>query len=233
LPEPRRTVLVTRPEPGAGETAARLERAGFVPILAPMLDIRPLAAPPPPPADAILLTSRNGLLGLPPGPITAPVFAVGRATERAARARGATAVAGADGNAEDLAALIRARLPAGSTLLLPAAAGQGGALAAALRAAGYAVHLHPCYEARPADTLPEPARAALAAGRIAAALFFSAETARAFVRAVRRAGLETATEPVTACAISPAVTVALEPLVWRHVRVAGRPNQEALLALLA
>lgn len=229
MTEPR-LVLVTRPQPGAGETAARLAARGLVPILAPMLEIVPLAGPPLPATDAILLTSRNGLLAL--GRIDRPVFAVGTATAAAARAAGAAEVASAGGNARDLADLVRARLPPGASLVLPTAPGQGFALSAALRAAGYEVRVHPAYESRPVATLPLGASDALHAGRIGFALFFSAETARAFVAAVRRAGLQAAVGCVTAAAISAPVEVALRALAWRRLCVADRPNQDALLALI-
>jgi uroporphyrinogen-III synthase len=79
--------------------------------------------------------------------------------------------------------------------------------------------------------LPPAAHAALAAG-VRAALFFSAETAQAFIAAVRRAGLDTETRAVDACAIGGPAGVALRARPWRRVRVAARPTQDELLALL-
>ncbi|HJS84717.1 MAG TPA: uroporphyrinogen-III synthase, partial [Acetobacteraceae bacterium] len=116
-------------------------------------------------------------------------------------------------------------------LLLPTARGQGAALATGLRADGFTVHRRAVYEARPSRSLPECARAALAGG-LRAALFFSAETARAFGAAIRRAGFVDAIRDVDACAIGAAAGVALEALPWRRVRVAARPTQDDLLALL-
>ncbi|MDE2575860.1 MAG: uroporphyrinogen-III synthase, partial [Rhodospirillales bacterium] len=71
VPEPRparpRTVLVTRPEPAAGETARRLAAMGFVPILTPALAVRRRAARLPAPGElqAILVTSANAIPALP------------------------------------------------------------------------------------------------------------------------------------------------------------------------
>lgn len=227
-----RRVLITRPAPGAEETAARVAAMGFDPVLAPMLAIRALPlARLPERIDAIVLTSRNGVPGLSASLHAIPVLAVGAATAAAARAGGFSDVRSADGDAAALRGLVRRTLPAAPALLLPTARGQGGALAAALRADGCVVHRRAVYEARPARTLPQPARAALASG-LRAALFFSAETARAFVAAVRRAGLDTETRAADACAIGGAAGVALETLPWRRVRVAARPTQDELLALL-
>jgi uroporphyrinogen-III synthase len=229
----RRSVLVTRPSPGAEETAGRLKALGFDPVLAPMLSIRGLPfAPPPGRVDAVVLTSRNGLMGLTPSLRGTPVFAVGAATAAAARDAGFADVRSADADAAALRVVVResvsGRRP---SLLLPTARGQGGALAAGLRKDGFVVHRRVVYEARPAVSLPDGARAALADG-VLAALFFSAETARSFVACIRRAGLVDAIQNVDACAIGGTAGVALEALPWRRVRVAARPTQDDLLALL-
>ncbi len=202
------------------------------PVVAPMLIIRALPAQKlPERIDAVLLTSRNGLLGLPAALHGLTVFAVGAATAAAARAQGFTDVRSAEGDGAALHALVRATLPDRPALLLPTARGQGERLATALRADGCLVHQRAVYQACPARDLPAAARTALR-GRLRAALFFSAETARAFVGAVRRAGLDTETRVVDACAIGGPAGVALEGLPWRRVRVASRPTQDELLALL-
>jgi uroporphyrinogen-III synthase len=233
LPErENNAVLITRPEPAAHETAARVAALGRTPILAPMLRVRPLAATFPAEAEVIVLTSRNGLLGLPPSFHHLQLFAVGSATAALARNQGFSDVTSAEGNAEDLAALVAASLPPARRILLPVGRGQGAALAASLRAAGHEVHVRHVYEAEPVRALPAEARDALAAGRIGATLFFSAETARAFLAALRGVNLETISKQITACAISPTVAVALGALPWRRLRVAARPTQDDLLALL-
>src|SRR5262249_42798964 len=81
-------------------------------------------------------------------------------------------------------------------------------------------------------SLPDPARAALVAGTLGTALFFSAETARTAVRLVRRARLEDAIRTVEAVAIGKPAAVALQDLPWRRIRTAARPNQDPMLALL-
>src|SRR3954447_22208765 len=93
-------VLVTRPEPGAAETARRVEALGWRPVLAPALVLapRPFAAPP---AQALLLTSRAAARALPPS--DSLVLAVGGATAAEARARVFARVAAAAGDAAALA----------------------------------------------------------------------------------------------------------------------------------
>jgi uroporphyrinogen-III synthase len=58
-------------------------------------------------------------------------------------------------------------------------------------------------------------------------LFYSAETARAFIR-LKPPG----TGRLEALALSPTVAAACQGLPWRRIRVALTPNEAALLALL-
>ena len=83
-----RRVWVTRAEPGASRTAARLGALGFEPVVAPLLTIRTLT----PVIDlsgvaALAFTSVNGVTAF--AALNAdrdkPVFAVGDATAEAAR----------------------------------------------------------------------------------------------------------------------------------------------------
>ena len=63
-------------------------------------------------------------------------------------------------------------------------------------------------------------------------LFFSTETARCFMRLVRAAGLENALPHCEAVTIGRPAAMALETGGWSRVRVARRPNQDEMLALL-
>ena len=233
-PAPGAEVLITRPLPGATATAARVAARGFRPLLAPLLTIapQPLAeASVPPGLGAIAVSSASALPGLPASLRALPLFAVGDATAAAARAAGFARVSSAGADAAALAALIARATPAGA-LLLALGAGQGTALEQALRAAGREVHRRDLYAALPVPALPAAAVMALAAGSVAAALFFSAETARVFVRLAGAAGLAGRLDGVTACAIGPAAGMALRALRWRQIRLADHPTQDAMLALL-
>jgi uroporphyrinogen-III synthase len=227
-------VLVTRPEPGATETAARLDALGFQPVLAPAMRIRPRSAnlPAPGRVAAVLVTSGQAVPAIPPSYRDARLFAVGDATAARARAAGFADVASAAGDASDLVAAVAAGVTPGATLLLVTGQGLGHALAAGLRAAGYAVIRRSVYAPVPVRRLPPPALRALRSGRLRAALFFSADTATRFAAMVERAALHDTVGNTDAVAISPAAGVALEKLPWRRILIAARPNQDAMLALL-
>jgi len=228
-------VLITRPEPGASETAARVEALGLVPVLAPALEVQPLpfAAHGSGRIAATLLTSGNAVTFCPPLCRTSPVFAVGDATAAKARAAGFTDVRSAAGNAEALAELVAATLrPNAGALLLLTGHGLGAELARDLRGRGFRVLRRTVYRTRPPDALPAVAQRHLLHRDVSVALFFSGETARHFVNLIRTADLGDTVNSVTAISISERAAVALRPLPWRRISVASRPNQDAMLALL-
>lgn len=222
---PGGAVLVTRPEPGASETARLLAARGHMPVLAPVLAIRARPVRVAGRPQAVLATSANALQ---PGLPVARFLAVGDATAAKARAAGFAEVLSAGRDAAALARLAQAECdPAAGPLLLLSGAGQGLALVRALRELGFAVWRRVAYAAEPVAALP----AGVLEG-VGHALFFSPETARVFVRLARRAGIAGTVESVAALAISEATRDALAPLPWRRIHVACHPNQDALLALL-
>ena len=227
-------VLVTRPEPGAADTAARLAALGWQPVLAPCLAITPRhpSLPAPERLQAILVASGQAIPALPVSHHGLPLLAVGDATARRAREAGFTRVCSGDGDATALLALARDRLaPAGAPLLLAAGAGQSLKLAAHLRQAGFRVLRRVVYETGKVPALPAPALAALAAHQLAAVLFFSGATARHFAR-ILPDGLHAGLAQADALAIGRAAADAVRHLPWRAVRVALHPTQDELLALL-
>lgn len=229
----RRGVLVTRPQPGARDTAERLRDLGYVPVLAPALCIRPVAAELGELSDiqAVVVPSGNALPALPAELRDTPILAVGDATAGRAREAGFRDVRSANGDAVALTALaVKSCRPENGPLLLACGRGQSHRLTAALRAAGFTVRRRVTYAATPALTLPPDARAALATDSVAAALFFSVETAAAFVKLARRAKIDVSR--IDAIPIGRPAAVALGELPWRSIRVASQPTQDAMLALL-
>lgn len=235
MPDAAASVLITRPEPGASETAARVAALGYLPVVAPLLEISTLQTTLPPSAhvQAILATSGNAIAALPASHRHLPLFAVGEATAERARAAGFVHVSSADGDSGALASLVAqsCERSAGS-LLFACGRDQGQALAGDLRARGFAVVRRVVYAAASPGVLPDTAREAFASGNLTAALFFSAETARHCVRLLRAARLHEAVRSVDALAIGRPAAMALQALPWRQTRVATQPNQDAMLALL-
>src|SRR6185312_11188377 len=95
------SILVTRPEPGASRTAARLTALGLHPIMAPVLRIEPVPAslPAAERVAAVLATSGNAVDLLPASYRGCRLLTVGNATAARARVAGFRQVFSADGDA--------------------------------------------------------------------------------------------------------------------------------------
>jgi uroporphyrinogen-III synthase len=226
-------VLITRPQPGASQTALRLTALGIFPVLSPVLSIVHKTLHVPPHIAATLLTSRNAVAACPPSLHNRPVFAVGSATAAQATEAGFTHVSNADGDAHALARLVADTLsPAGGSLFLPVAEGQGSELTTSLRKHGFRIVRRVAYRAEGVSSLSDAAVVALREGQLTHAMFFSGETSRHFVHLIRTAGLVEAVRDVEAVSISQGAAVALRPLPWRRISVAAKPNQDAMLVLL-
>jgi uroporphyrinogen-III synthase len=226
-----RAILITRPEPGAAESARAVAALGWEAVLAPALTLSALPFKPPRNCQALILTSRAAARALPPAAL--PVLAVGEASAAEARARGFLDVRAAAGDAQALAALIGATLkPEQGTLCLAVGEGYALDLTTALRAKGFRVLRRVVYAARPSATLPDEARQAIQEGCIHAALFTSPRSAQQAMRLLSDAGLQRAAQGIVAIALSPRIATALSALDWQEIRTASRPDHAAMLACL-
>ncbi len=226
------TILVTRPEPGGSATAAVLRANGHIPVLAPCLDIEALPASLPAGCDAIVVASAQALPGLPKAWRAIPLFAVGDATAARARDLGFIRVTSAAGTARELAALVTATLPQGTSIILPCGEGHSLDLAAGLRAAGFRVSRRVVYRSRPAADLTAAASAALIADTVDRVMIFSPATAKRFASLIDGANLTASLRRAIAIAISPAAAAPLARLPFRAIRAAISPDQDHMLAIL-
>jgi uroporphyrinogen-III synthase len=228
-------ILVTRPGHDAIATAEALHAKGHEALIAPLLEVHFRAGEPLglDGIDGVLATSANGVRALAGRTQRRdlPVFAVGPQTAEAALAAGFTRVESADGDGVALAEALPRWLPSG---MLFHAAGDNakGKLAETLAAKGYRVESRVLYEVVPVTVLPAAAAEALEKGLIDAALFFSPMSARVFADCIAKAGLGDACGRLIAACISEAAAKALAPLAFAALRIAEKPNQDALLACL-
>lgn len=227
-------VLVTRPEPGLTETLAAVQKAGWQAYASPALEIVSKILPPLPHfVSALVLTSGQSIpcacrmVGS-----AVPVFAVGERTAQRARAAGFSQVYSANGNADALLALVvRTYQPAQGQLLLLSGAGQGVALAAHLSTAGFQVTRQVAYAAQPVGQIEPHIISLLMAGDIGHSLFFSAQSAKAWVEVLPQAVVPFAAHSV-GLVMSDAAAKVLYHAGWQRVQVAPQPTAAAVLALL-
>ncbi len=217
-------VWITRARPGAEATAERVEALGFSVIVDPLLAIEPLdVALDLDHVSALAFTSANGVEAFArlSDHRHLPVFAVGRATARAAQGVGFASVSSADGDVEDLARLVVGA--AGGPVLWAGAREPAGDLVGLLRDCGVMAHGVAVYET------VERAPAETTLGAAATVLLHSPRAARALatILAVRHA------PALRVLCLSPAVAAPLAGLVEPgSVAVAPRPEESAMLERL-
>jgi uroporphyrinogen-III synthase len=227
-------ILVTRPLEDGAEIAARLAEMGHAALLAPLLEPQFESGPEPDfsGVQAVLATSANGVRALVRRTARRdlPIFAVGPQTEREAREAGFADVRSADGDAVALVAKTADwTAPDRGVLLHVCGAEAPGTLQNGLAARGFDVRRAVLYRVQAADALPPAIARALADDAVDAALFFSPRSARVFAALAR----DLPTQRLIAACISPVTAAALDGQSFAEVRVAARPNQDALLATIA
>jgi uroporphyrinogen-III synthase len=155
-------VLVTRPEPASARTAAELERRGHHAILLPLMQAvhQPgaLMSVPLPGTIALAVTSAEAMRALAALPeenrqvyLALPLFAVGKATARAARETGFDRVSVADGDGLSLAKLLvekTEKAPASPILYLTGTP-RSPAFETALAIANRSLDIRECYQMLP------------------------------------------------------------------------------------
>lgn len=231
-----RGVIITRPEPGLGETASAIAQLGWVPVLAPALHVRPCAVRrlPARPA-ALLLTSGQAVASAAQSvQPSIPVFAVGDRTAQKAREAGFATVHSAQGNAQALLhMLLQCCVPRQGPLLLFSGAGQGLELASSLRVHGFRVVRRVAYQADAVAGFSASAYQALQVGNVAAILFFSARSAQSWLQNVPDGDMSMHVRTLHAIVISDTVVKTLHQAGWQGpVTVAATPDAPAMLAAL-
>jgi uroporphyrinogen-III synthase len=238
-------LVVTRPAADAKRTAAALTSQGHAVDIAPLMRIESVAAVlDNGPWSGLIFTSANavcaaaGIAGF--AALTRlRAFAVGTRTAATVRAAGFQDVVVGDGNAEALTQHVRAWAKAERDkgaprhpLLYLAGEEVGHDLAGVLAADGEVVHTVTVYRAVKVERFPPALDAALARGTVDGVLHFSRRSAEAFIDCARRTALADQALRVAHYCVS---RQAAEPLVAagaRDVRIAERPEEAALLALV-
>jgi uroporphyrinogen-III synthase len=232
-------LLLTRPEPDAGRSAAALRARGHAVDTMPLLrlDVVADADLGDGPWGAVLITSANAARAIAANPRKAelmalPMFAVGRRSAEAARAAGFASVTSADGDAKNLADLVAARVPADRPLLYLAGEDRAADLEGVLAAHDLAVRTTVVYRAVMETQFTSGIRAALAAGGFDGVLHYSRRSAEAFLAAAAVAGIAVAALKTRHYCLSAEVAEPLRAAGVDRVLVAARPDEPALFDLV-
>jgi uroporphyrinogen-III synthase len=230
-------MLVTRPEPDASETAARLGALGIEGMACPLLVHQTLQGSLPEATGfaAIAVTSANALRalrerGMLERYLKLPLYAVGGRTAAAAKALGFKTVTHAEGGFAALAELL-AHTPLKGPIFYPAAREMAGDLAKSLAPFGRMVITAEVYAMTALDTLPLTAAGGFAENSIGAVLLYSRRTAETFVRLAEPHIDRLERRQLSMLCLSEAVA---EPLVDAHfirVSLAEQPSEQAMMGL--
>lgn len=231
-------VLVTRPEPGASRTAQRLEKMGFQPILLPLTETVALpakASEARKDAMAVTATSANAVRHASRELIAAlaalPCHAVGKRTAEAARKAGFVSVSEGPGDAVALADAIAGGSPAGTIVYLCGRV-RFPAFEQRLSAADIPVRAVETYDTIALNYSDADVVARLSGGPVDAVLLYSAKAALAMQVLIRRPALGDHFEKTRFFALSGRIAAALDGVAPERVRVAGEPQEDALIGLL-
>lgn len=218
-------IWVTRALPQATATAARLVARGYDPVMAPVIETRPVrfALEEFADAGALAVTSQAGvaaLAELAPKLSSLPVFAVGDATAVAARRAGFGPVYCASGRVDDLVALILAQ-PGLGTIVHASARQPAGDLVGDLVRAGQAARRLVVYETVPTAITAMPEA-------IDAIMIHSAQAAKAVAAMI----LPHQTETLRLYSLSIDAVLPLAAFNFTKIAVAPFANEESILSLL-
>jgi uroporphyrinogen-III synthase len=228
-------MLVTRPEPDAQSTLARLDALGIEAIAVPLMVRETLntSLPPPNGFTAMVLTSANAIRSLADRGVLEhyrhlPVFTVGDRTAHEATQAGFEHVSSAAGAFQDLVnAMTIARVP--GPIFYPTGKHQSADLAKALAPLGVMVVTARVYDMVAADALPDAVLAELG-GEIRAVLAYSRRSAEIFATLAAGLSRQSRTRLAMLC-LSEAVAEPLLEARFSRISLADWPTEDAMMSL--
>jgi uroporphyrinogen-III synthase len=231
----RPRVLVTRPEPGASRTAARLEAAGFDAVSLPLTVLKPLDfVIPGGPFDALIVTSAQALehvdLNLLP---RLSVYAVGGTTAASAEKSGFANIVTAGGSVASIAALVRKSARPAARLLYLCGRVRRPELELALDGAGFHVTAVETYDAVPAVYTENELDTRLGDAPFDAVTLMSAQVAEQFAALAGNKRFERLFKRSEIVCFSDRIAEALGDVRSFAVSVTDEASEDALLDLLS
>ena len=235
-----RRVLVTRPEPGASETARRVEALGFAPVVLPLSETRALPvdiAAIPEKADAVAVTSANALRHAPRNVLAMlakkSCHAVGGKTAEAVRQAGFSRVIEGPGDATGLADLLVKDRTGVKTIVYLCGRVRLAGFEARLAEAGVAVVAIETYDTVEADAASGRNLTSQPGDPVDIALLHSTLGAQALLKIVRRPdAVDLFADTIFLC-LSVRIASVLAEAGCTKIKVAAEPTEQALLFLLA
>lgn len=228
---------MTRPEPGATRTAERVEVLGFLPLILPLTKIVPLQiAPPDGPFDAVAITSANALRHAPKDFLTPllelPCFVVGQTTAEAARHAGFKHVTVGNGDGVSLAHRLNVSVQTTARVIYLTGQVRSPEFEHIVQQTGRQIHPVLTYDTLFAD-YADAYLVNLFNGRAPdICLLFSRKSAQVFLNLTKRNEIAHLFENTEIICLSKSISEVLNAAGSGAVRVADRPDEAAMLAML-
>ena len=228
--------LVTRPLPDGERTAASLRGRGYDVLVAPLMQVKPIAADLAGDWSAVIISSANAVRALEARHISSlgqlPLFAVGHRSAEAAREAGFTNVRSANGDAHDLIRLVAtSHADKAATYLYLAGQDRAKDVEGELAKRGIRARTVIVYQ-NVTQAYPPELVDALRQREIDVVLHFSRRSAENYMNGAKAAGLEqVALAPKHFC-LSAQVAEPLRAAGIGQIAVAPEPSEAALLAIL-
>lgn len=232
-----KTVLVTRPQPGATRTSERLLCAGFLPLVLPLTRIVALdAARPKVKFAAVAVTSASALReasdALLRPLLKAPCFVVGEATAAAARARGFETVTMGGGDGASLAQTVIEELPTKGCILYLTGKVRAPDFEQSLRKSQVHFRCILTYDTVSVSYTTEFLLDFFAQKRIDCCLLYSRWGAEEFLRLTSRPEIAHHFDNTTIFCLSRRIADALSASRHGAIHVAAKPEEDALVQLM-
>jgi uroporphyrinogen-III synthase len=228
-------VLVTRPIKDGTRTIERLKDAGIEAVLSPVTAIRgtgntvPLTK-----FDAVLISSANAIRYLPDNAraqlVNVPTFCVGEKTASVARNAGFLSVTTGTGDGRALVSLVASKFQAPASLLYLTGTPRKPFIEDGLKTNGFQPLVVELYQTVSVD--PWPGAAHLDVENCDYGLHFSRASVEALLKAAENVGLSHFLRALNHLCLSEDVAAPLREAGHSKIRVAPKPTEEDLLALL-
>lgn len=217
----RRTLLVTRPEPGLSDTLAQLRSLGWIGMACPVIAIHLQTVLPALDSKAIAITSAHALPALQNQPKEMLLLTVGEKTAHRARQVGFKYVLAAEGTRDSLQALCRAQGLDGKDITFVCGRGEQGQAYSDSVAHHLGAQWMEGYRVTYAMSLPKDVEQALDNGEVYGVVFYSSETARSFIK-LCSSTVEERLSRVRAVCLSNNIAACIRSIAWRDI-VIGPP----------
>lgn len=230
-------VLITRAEPAASRSKAKLKAAGFSPICLPLFEIVPIHAKcPEQQFDGYIFTSANSIrsikaIGWHINDPEALCYCVGETTAEMARNAGFRNITTAHGGGSALAKLMIDKQPVqGMNFLFPTTPDRSYDMVKALPLTNVKeVHV---YQTRKIIPTPTELSVVLKTCGSSAALSYSAKSAKHLETLIHEYSLEELSRCLSHVTISSHVSSELNPDNWKLVTAAELPNETSMIEKL-